>query len=459
MFLRNKLKQEAPAPMTEHPPVEAAVPRPIAIPAPRAVDPFHEIKSKAHRLLIETMRQQGLEDDASPEQVRVAIRESLERILAESNRIASRFERDRLVDEIYNDMRGLGPLEPLLGDEAISEIMVNNTQQVYVEREGKIELSAVSFYDERHLMRIIDRIVSRVGRRIDESSPMCDARLPDGSRINAIIPPLAIDGPALTIRKFKKEPLKVQNLIDYQSLSRPMVDFLQACVAAKLNVLISGGTGSGKTTLLNIMSSFIPEEERLITIEDAAELQLQQAHVIRLETRPANIEGVGGVDQAALLKNCLRMRPDRIILGEVRGGEALAMLQAMNTGHEGSLATIHANSARDALARLETMVLMAGTDLPLRAIREQTASAIDLIVQIERSSDGRRRLTSITELVGMEGDCIQLQEIFTFQRQGLDPEGMVQGRHRPTGIWPKCGDRLTVKGIPLSPSLFQGEIA
>ncbi len=461
MFLRKRLKPELPSQAAAKPVAERSVPQTAPLSTPRVTGklaaPFIDIKRKTHRLLIETMRQQGLDDDSGPEQIRSAIREALEQILADSARLFNRGEKDRLIEEIYYDMRGLGPLEPLLADEAISEIMVNNAHQVYIERSGKIQLSEVSFYDDRHLLQIIDRIVNRVGRRIDESSPMCDARLPDGSRINAIIPPLAIDGPALTIRKFKKDPLTISHLIGYQSLTQEMADFLKSCAAAKLNVLISGGTGSGKTTLLNILSSFIPEGERLITIEDAAELQLQQNHVIRLETRPNNTEGAGGVTQSELLKNCLRMRPDRIILGEVRGGEALAMLQAMNTGHEGSLATVHANSTRDAIARLETMVLMAGTELPLRAIRDQVRSAIDLIIQIERMSDGCRRVTSVTEIVGMEGDCWQLQDIFTFQRQGMGPDGTVLGQHRPTGLWPKCADRLAVRGLPLSPSLFQGE--
>ena len=472
MFLRNRLKGEA-APaapavpstaaaeeMGKRPeavtiatrPAEAA--KPAARPRP-PVNPNTELKGKVHRLLVENMRSQNLDETSSPEAIKEAIRHGIDQVLAEDNRLVSRVERDRMAEELFHDMMGLGPIEPLLSDDSISEVMVNGPNSVYIERSGRIEKTDVTFSDGAHLIRVIDRIVSRVGRRIDESSPMCDARLPDGSRVNAIIPPLAIDGAALTIRKFRKDPLKVDSLVEYNSLTQPMAEFLKGCVEARLNVLISGGTGSGKTTLLNVLSSFIPEHERLITIEDAAELQLQQDHVIRLETRPANVEGAGRVDQSELVKNSLRMRPDRIILGEIRGGEALAMLQAMNTGHEGSLATIHANTTRDALARLETMVLMAGMDLPLRAIREQTASAINLILQIERSTDGARRVTSVTEVVGMEGDILQLQDIYTFVRQGVDENGRIVGEHRPTGIRPKCADQLRLKGIPLPVDLFQ----
>ncbi|MBO9542282.1 CpaF family protein [bacterium] len=462
MFLRNRLNQaEAPA----APEASTGGTKPLVAPksveiAVRAADPLADLKSRVHRMLVENMRQQALDETSSPEQIKEAIREVLETALASpegsgAHRLLARSDRDRLVEEIYNDMLGLGPLEPLLGDDSISEIMVNNPRKVYVERGGRITKIDVAFSDDGHLLRVIDRIVSKVGRRIDESSPMCDARLPDGSRVNAIIPPLAIDGPCLTIRKFRKDPLKVDALIDYGSLTQAMAEFLKGCVEARLNILISGGTGSGKTTLLNVFSAFIPHHERLITIEDAAELQLQQDHVIRLETRPANVEGAGRVDQSELVKNSLRMRPDRIILGEVRGGEALSMLQAMNTGHEGSLATIHANSARDALSRLETMVLMAGMDLPLRAIREQIASAINLIVQIGRASDGSRRVLGVSELVGMEGDTLQMQEIYQFARTGVDEEGRITGAHRPTGIRPKCADALKLKGIPLPVELFQ----
>lgn len=419
----------------------------------KSTDAYREIKEQTHLLLIEKL--QKFDAETEPEVVREEIKLALDSLLADPPRLLSRAVRERLIEEIYCDAVGLGILEPLLQDDAISEIMVNNPNQVYIERKGKLQLSDVTFYDERHLRQIIDRIVSRVGRRIDENSPMCDARLPDGSRVNAIIPPLALDGSALTIRKFKKDPLKIQHLVEFGALSGWMAEFLRGCVEAKLNVLISGGTSSGKTTLLNVLSSFIPNGERLITIEDAAELQLQQAHVIRLETRPSNAEGIGAVSQNELLKNCLRMRPDRIILGEVRGGEALAMLQAMNTGHEGSLATIHANSTRDALSRLETMVLMSGSDLPLRAIREQMASALNLIIQTERSADGVRRVTSVVEIAGMDGDAIQTQEIFKFQRTGVDSAGKVIGSHQSTGLPPKCVERLGLLGISLPRKMFE----
>ncbi len=401
-----------------------------------SLEGLDELKAGAHRRLLELMRRQGLDDAAAVPVVATVIHTALDQVVAASGRLLSHLERERLAAELLDEACGLGPLEALVSDDSITEIMVNGPARVYVERAGRIELTDVRFADDRHLLRIIDRIVSRVGRHIDEGAPMCDARLPDGSRVNAIIPPVAIDGPALTIRKFRRDPLRVADLLGLGTLSGAMADFLRGAVAAKLNVLISGGTGSGKTTLLNVLSSFIPAHERLITIEDAAELQLQQDHVIRLETRPGNLEGAGTIEQAELLKNSLRMRPDRIIIGEVRGKEALTMLQAMNTGHQGSLATIHANSCREALARLETMVLMAGTDLPLRAIREHAAAALDLLVQTERSADGRRRVVSITEVVGTESDCIQLQELFAFRRSGLDAAGDVLGTHEPTGLRP-----------------------
>ncbi len=420
-----------------------------APPGHRPPDGRTQLKAEVHRRLVEDLRRRGLDETATEVELRQAIGEVMDQTAA-SGRPLGRTERDRLVDEVYNDVLGLGPLEPLLADDDISEVMVNGPHHVFVERSGRIERAVVRFADEAHLRRIIDRIVSRVGRRIDDASPMCDARLVDGSRVNAIIPPLAIDGSILTIRKFRKDPLKISDLLELGSMSGAMGEFLEATVAAKLNVLISGGTGSGKTTLLNVLSAFIPEGERLITIEDAAELQLQQEHVIRLETRPGNVEGSGRVDQAELLRNSLRMRPDRIILGEVRGPEALTMLQAMNTGHEGSLATIHANTTRDALARLETMVLMAGMELPLRAIREQVASALDVIVQIERSQDGRRRVVGITEVVGMEGETIMLQEIFGFRKEGVREDGIVRGGFRAAGIRPKCADRLERAGLGLA---------
>jgi pilus assembly protein CpaF len=351
-------------------------------------------------------------------------------------------------------MLGLGPIEPLLSDPTISDILINTHKQVYVERRGKLELTDVTFIDDNHLMKIIDKIVSRIGRRVDESSPMVDARLPDGSRVNAIIPPLAIDGPILSIRRFAVTALKASNLIEFKSMSEDMSTFLAGLATAKISMLISGGTGSGKTTLLNILSGYIPHSERIVTIEDAAELQLQQPHVVRLETRPPNIEGHGEVPQRALVRNALRMRPDRIILGEVRGSEALDMLQAMNTGHEGSMTTIHANSARDALARLESMVAMAGVDIPLRATRAQVASAIGIIVQGARLTDGTCKITSIQEVTGMEGDTITLQEIFTFKQTGVDPYGKVEGHFTATGVRPRLWERLSTRGVHLSETMF-----
>ncbi|MGH8790552.1 MAG: CpaF family protein, partial [Cupriavidus necator] len=358
-------------------------------------------------------------------------------------------ERRQLTVEIYDEMFGFGPLEPLLQDPTVSDILVNTARQTYVERRGKLELTDVVFYDDAHLMKVIEKIVSRVGRRIDETSPMVDARLPDGSRVNAIIPPSAIDGPLLSIRRFAVNPLQVSDLVNLRSLTPQMAQLLQALSQAKVNVLVSGGTGSGKTTLLNILSGFIPEDERVVTIEDAAELQLRQPHVLRLETRPPNIEGKGEITQRALVRNALRMRPDRIILGEVRGGEALDMLNAMNTGHEGSLTTIHANTPRDALTRLENMVSMAGLTMPAKAMRQQIASAITVIVQASRMTDGRRKIVSIQEITGMEGDIINMQEIFTFQRTGVDKDGTVRGNFRATGVYPKFAERLRVFGVGL----------
>jgi pilus assembly protein CpaF len=364
-------------------------------------------------------------------------------------------ERQRLIREVHDDVLGLGPLESLLSDKSVTEIMVNGPDKVYVERSGKLTLTPVRFQDEPHLRRIIDRIVTKVGRRIDESSPLVDARLEDGSRVNAIIPPLAVSGSTLTIRKFSKDALKVSDMIKMQSLSPEMAELLEACVAGRLNIIVSGGTGTGKTTLLNVLSGFIPDKERIVSIEDAVELQLQQDHVVRLESRPANVEGRGEVTIRELVKNALRMRPDRIIVGECRGAEALDMLQAMNTGHDGSLSTIHANSARDALARLETLVLMAGMDLPLRAIREQAASAVDVIVQLTRLRDGTRRVTSLTEVVGMEGDTVTLQDIYTFDfGAGVSADGKFLGKVQPTGLRPQFLQKLTDLGIKLSPGIF-----
>ncbi len=367
----------------------------------------------------------------------------------------SLYERDSIVVDVLNELFGLGPLEAILKDPDVSDILVNGYNKIFVEKNGRIEPVDAVFKDDRHLMRIIERIVSTVGRRIDESSPMVDARLLDGSRVNAIIPPLAIDGPALSIRRFRTDRVGAQDLVNYASLTAPMLHFLKACVGARLNVIISGGTGAGKTTLLNILSSFIGDHERVITIEDAAELMLRQRHVVRLETRPANIEGKGAIKQRQLVINALRMRPDRIVVGEVRGEEAVDMLQAMNTGHDGSLTTVHANSPRDALYRLDTMVAMADLNLPDKAIRQQVASAIQLIVQVTRLADGTRRVTNITEITGMEGEVITAQDIFLFDKTGVNQAGKVQGRFRATGIRPKVSERLAAAGMPLAADLFE----
>jgi len=386
-------------------------------------------------------------------EVRSTIEEMFESILMEENIVLSRNERRRLFEQIVAEILGLGPLEPLLADDTVTEVMVNGAKNIYVERGGKIERTNTTFESDEHLMRIIDRIVAPLGRRIDESSPMVDARLPDGSRVNAVIPPISLVGPTLTVRKFARSPFTVQDLINFGTLTPESVEFLRACVTARINVIISGGTGSGKTTLLNVLSGFIPNDERIVTIENAAELQLRQEHVVTLESRPPNIEGRGTITIRDLVINTLRMRPDRIVVGEVRGAETLDMLQAMNTGHDGSLTTLHSNSPRDTLARLETMVLMAGMDLPVRAIREQVASAIQLIVHEERLRDGTRRVVSITEVQGMEGDVITMSELFTFEQTGLEA-GRVIGRLRPTGLRPKFMPTLQAAGIMLPPSIF-----
>ncbi|MBC7242541.1 MAG: CpaF family protein [Anaerolineae bacterium] len=390
---------------------------------------------------------------SNTEEVKQTIEELFQSILEQENIVLSRTERMRLFDQIVDEILGYGPLEPLLEDPTITEVMVNGPKKVYIERNGKIERTNIEFEDEDHLRRIIDRIVSPLGRRVDESSPMVNARLPDGSRVNAVIPPISLIGPVLTIRKFAKTPLQVEDLIRFGTITPEAVEFLRACILARLNIIISGGTGSGKTTLLNVLSGFIPNDERIITIEDAAELQLRQEHVVTLEARPPNIEGKGQVTIRDLVINSLRMRPDRIIVGEVRGGEALDMLQAMNTGHDGSLTTCHSNSPRDTLARIETMCLMAGMELPLRAIRQQIASAIDLIVHQERMRDGTRKVVSITEVQGMEGDVIVLSDIFTFEQTGIE-NGKIIGRLKPTGIRPKFMDRIEAAGIKLPPDIF-----
>ena len=372
----------------------------------------------------------------------------------DSGLLVTRQDRQRIVQQLGDEVLGFGPITSLLNDDDVTEIMVNSAQQVYVERKGRLELSGVTFRDSEHVIQVIEKIVAPLGRRIDESSPMVDARLPDGSRVNAIIPPLAIKGPTLTIRKFSRDPLTIDNLVNFGTVGPSMAKFLQACVLARLNIVVSGGTGSGKTTTLNCLSSFIPSDERIVTIEDAAELQLKQEHVVTLETRPPNIEGKGAVTIRDLVRNSLRMRPNRVVIGEVRGGEALDMLQAMNTGHDGSLTTGHANTPRDMLSRLETMVLMAGMELPVRAIREQISSAIDVIVQQSRLRDGSRKITHICEVVGMEGDVITLQDIFVFTQTGRDTNGKIMGDFKPTGIRPQFYDKLVEAGVQLPPDIF-----
>ncbi len=423
----------------------------------RPISRSNEFKEKIHRNLIDRLDLTKL-DTLSRDDLRGQVREVVEDLLTEESDFSIEISRDKLIEEILNETFGLGPLEPLLHDHTISDILVNTYKQVYIERFGKLELTNTVFKDDNHLLHIIDRIVSEVGRRIDDSSPMVDARLLDGSRVNAIIPPLAIDGPILSIRKFGIRKLSINDLIDLRSMTPEMAKMFSAMVKARLNVLISGGTGSGKTTLLNILSHYIPGNERIVTIEDAAELQLQQDHVVRLETRPANIEGKGQVTQRDLVRNALRMRPDRIVLGEVRGGEALDMLQAMNTGHDGSLSTIHANNPRDALRRLETMILMAGGNLTDKAMREQISSAIDVIIQGTRLSDGTRKIVKITEITGMEGDTISLQDIFTYEKMGVREDGRVLGGYRTTGIRPKFAEQVETSGIELPVDVFDPKI-
>ncbi len=427
---------------------------------PPAVDARHpeyqEIKSRVHQGLLNRLNLERLtrtrREEAEPE-IRGLVADMLE---AESDRTPlSLFERQALTGDVLNELFGLGPLESLLADPEISDILVNRFDQVYVERHGLLEPVGTVFKDDGHLMRIIERIVSSVGRRIDESSPMVDARLADGSRVNAIIPPLALDGPVLSIRRFRTDKLGPADFVERDSLTQPMLDFIHAAVTARLNVIVSGGTGAGKTTLLNMLSGFISDKERIVTIEDAAELTLRQRHVVRLETRAANIEGKGAVRQRQLVINALRMRPDRIIVGEVRGDEALDMLQAMNTGHDGSLTTVHANSARDALHRLDTMVAMANLNIPERAVRQQIVSAVQLVVHVSRMADGTRKVGSITEITGMEGDMISMQDIFLFDRTGISAEGRVCGRFRASGIRPRCSERLATAGHKLPMDMFE----
>ena len=418
---------------------------------PRARDAYMDLKTRVQNRLITEMDPSM--DVSRTAEVRSTIKEMYESILQEESIILGRKERDALFEQIVAEILGLGPLEPLLADETITEIMVNGPKKIFVERRGKVQRVNLAFESDEHLMRIIERIVAPLGRRIDESSPTVDARLKDGSRVNAVIPPISLNGPTLTIRKFFKKPLTIEDLIRFGSITEEAVEFLRASVIAAVNIVVSGGTGTGKTTFLNVLSSFIPSDVRIITIENAAELQLRQEHVITLESRPPNVEGKGEVSIRDLVINSLRMRPDRIVVGECRGGESLDMLQAMNTGHEGSMTTLHANTTRDALSRLETMVLMAGMELPHRAIRDQVASAIDMIVQLERMRDGSRRVTSITEIQGMEGDVITTADIFKFEQTGFE-EGKIIGRLRPTGIRPKFIEKIEESGIHLPPSIF-----
>jgi pilus assembly protein CpaF len=426
-----------------------------AAPRPQPRQHYLDLRANVHRKLLGRLNLEALaQTDRS--RAEGEIRSLLAQLLSEESTPLSLSERETLFGEVLDDVFGLGPLEPLLRDPSISDILVNTHRHVFVERGGRLERVTATFQDDRHLLRVIDRIVSSVGRRVDDSSPMVDARLADGSRVNAIIPPLAVDGPLLSIRRFPAERLKAQDLVTLKALTAPMLEFLSHCVKAKLNCLISGGTGAGKTTLLNVLSSFISEHERIVTIEDAAELQLHQEHVARLETRPPNVEGKGAIRQRQLVVNALRMRPDRIVVGEVRSEEALDMLQAMNTGHDGSLTTVHANTPRDALARIETMIAMGNTNLPERAMRQQIAAAIQLVVQQTRLSDGSRRVTSIAEITGMESDIITMQEIFTFEKLGINEEGRVVGRFRATGIRPKCAERLRAAGIHLPATMFEG---
>jgi pilus assembly protein CpaF len=439
------------------PPV-AASPPPVSLPRAKEEDPgnskYEALKRLIHGRLVDRLDLNRV-NELDPAVLRSEIRTIVERLCDDENPDLNRAERSRLVDEILDETFGLGPLELLLKDDKVADIMINGPRRVFVEKAGRIVRSEVSFRNNEHLLQIIDRIVSRIGRRVDETSPMVDARLPNGSRVNAIIPPLALDGPVVTIRMFGSKPLGKDDLLGFKAFTPEMLQLLEASMKARLNIIISGGTGSGKTTLLNTLSSFIQNDHRIITIEDAAELQLQQEHIVRLETRPPNIEGRGAVTATDLVKNALRMRPDRIIIGECRGAETLDMIQAMNTGHEGSMTTVHANTPRDALARLETMISMAGLELPVRALRQQFASAIDLIIQANRLQGGPRKVTSITEVIGMEGDTIIMQEIFAFRQLGVDANGRAFGEFVATGIRPTFMDRLEYAGCPLPPDLFR----
>lgn len=419
----------------------------------RSRDAYFAMKSALHQKLLSRLNLSAAEA-MSPEALRANLRELADQLISEEQLPINAQEHDRILDDLQNEILGLGPLEPLLADPTISEIMVNGAKLVFVERRGKIVLTNVRFNDDAHLLKIIDRIVSRVGRRIDEASPMADARLPDGSRVNAIIPPLALDGPVLCIRRFAVVPLQMSDLIAKGTLTNAMANLLAGLVKAKANIIVSGGTGSGKTTLLNVLSGYIPSDERIITIEDTAELQLQQLHVVRLETRPPNVEEKGGIAMRALVKNSLRMRPDRIVVGEVRGSEVIDMLQAMNTGHKGSLTTVHANTPQDALARIENLFSMAGVQLPVKALRQQIVSAINVIVQVSRLSDGSRKIVAINEITGMEGDIITTQDIYTYEIETTQADGKIVGRFKPTGVRPRFADQLQRAGIVLDAAMF-----
>ena len=447
MALLERLRRDE---RTPEPPVAAPTGRPG-----RPAEPaYQELKSQVHNLLFELLDLSRL-SQVSEERVREDVAHATRRILEERRVLLTLEERERVVREIQDEVFGLGPLEPLLQDPSVSDVLVNGHRDVYVERFGRLEKTVARFKDDAHLMRIVEKIVSAVGRRVDETTPLVDARLRDGSRVNVIIPPLALDGPILSIRRFGREPLRAKDLLEGETLTPEAFEFLCAVVRARANVLISGGTGAGKTTLLNVLSEFIPEAERIVTIEDSAELILKQAHVVRLETRPPNVEGRGRITQRELMINSLRMRPDRIIVGEVRGAEALDMLQAMNTGHDGSLTTIHANSPRDALARVETMVAMTGLEIPQRAVRSQIASAIEIVIQMVRLADGRRRLASVQEIIGMEGDVVTMQEIFTLERSGIDAEGKQVVALVPTGVRPRFAEHLRAHGVEFTPGIFE----
>jgi pilus assembly protein CpaF len=426
---------------------------PQPLPAQVTRTDFGAVKAAIHRKLIQKLNLDRL-TEVNRDDVRREVTQILEALVVGESTPMNLQERERLATEVLDEVFGLGPLEPLLADPTVSDILVNTHKRVYVERRGILEMTSIQFRDDIHLMSIIDRIVSAVGRRVDESSPMVDARLADGSRVNAIIPPLAVDGPCLSIRRFGRDPLTSEDLLHNNTLTEPMLELLRGAVKARLNILVSGGTGAGKTTFLNVLSSYISNRERIVTVEDAAELQLHQDHVVRLETRPANIEGRGAIQQRQLVINSLRMRPDRIIVGEVRGEEALDMLQAMNTGHDGSLTTIHANTPRDALSRLETMVAMGSLNIPDSAIRRQIASAIDVVVQVSRLSDGTRKVIALSEITGMEGDIVSMQDIFVFRKRGIRDNGEVSGEFVPTGIRPKFAEKLQVSGIHLPIAMF-----